>query len=389
MTLLRVKGLSRHYGGLKAVDDISFSLEQGTILGFIGPNGAGKSTTMRILATLDVPTSGEVLLDGKNVVDSPDHVRPLLGYMPDRYGTYDDMTVVEFLDFFARAYRLQGAERKKRVDSVMEFAGLVPLADKLTVSLSKGMKQRVALGRTLLHDPKLLILDEPADGLDPRARIELRELLKALAAQGKAVLISSHILTELSEICDTCAIIEQGRLLATGPVADILAGSAGSVPTSELILKLHGEGAVLEAAIKKAGAPVARATARRERRVRRLGDSAAARAHGQVRKPPRKELGGRSRGAVAEGADDRRSARVQLPRARARSRRRVHDGDEREGAMTPVAAVAAPSAWDRFTALLSERLNPIVVKARFAGVCARACSGSSSVSCCSRACASR
>jgi ABC-2 type transport system ATP-binding protein len=252
MSLLQVKGLSRHFGALKAVDDVSFTLEEGTILGFIGPNGAGKSTTMRILATLDVPTHGQVLLDGKSVVDSPDRVRPLLGYMPDRYGTYDDMTVFEFLDFFARAYRLKGPERKKRVDAVMEFAGLVPLAGKLTVELSKGMKQRVALGRTLLHDPKLLILDEPADGLDPRARIELRELLKALAAQGKAVLISSHILTELSEICDTCAIIEQGKLLATGPIADILSRTAGSAPTTELILRLHGAGAALEAAVLKA-----------------------------------------------------------------------------------------------------------------------------------------
>src|SRR5688572_26778095 len=252
MSLLQVKGLSRHYGPLKAVDDISFSLEEGTILGFIGPNGAGKSTTMRILATLDVPTAGTVLLDGKSVVDAPDQVRPLLGYMPDRYGTYDDMTVVEFLDFFARAYRLKGPERKKRVDSVMEFAGLVPLADKLTVALSKGMKQRVALGRTLLHDPRLLILDEPADGLDPRARIELRELLKALSAQGKAVLISSHILTELSEICDSCAIIEQGHLLATGPVAEILQRTAGAAPHHDLQLKLFGAGEKLDEALKKA-----------------------------------------------------------------------------------------------------------------------------------------
>jgi ABC-2 type transport system ATP-binding protein len=252
MSLLQVKGLSRHFGALKAVDDVTFTLEEGTILGFIGPNGAGKSTTMRILATLDVPTQGQVLLDGKSVVDSPDQVRPLLGYMPDRYGTYDDMTVVEFLDFFARAYGLKGAERKKRVDAVMEFAGLVPLANKLTVELSKGMKQRVALGRTLLHDPKLLILDEPADGLDPRARIELRELLKALAAQGKAVLISSHILTELSEICDTCAIIEQGKLLATGPIADILSRTAGGAPSTELVLRLYGAGAALEAAVLKA-----------------------------------------------------------------------------------------------------------------------------------------
>ena len=237
MSLLEVKGLRRDYGALRAVDNVSFELEEGTILGFIGPNGAGKSTTMRILATLDAPTEGQVTLAGHSLVDTPDKVRPLIGYMPDRYGTYDDVSVLEFLDFFARAYGLRGQARTRRVQSVMAFTGLGPLADKLTSALSKGMKQRVALGRTLLHDPKLLILDEPADGLDPRARIELRELLRALADQGKAVLISSHILTELAEICDTCAIIEQGRLLATGRVADLLAqGSATAV--AELTVRL-------------------------------------------------------------------------------------------------------------------------------------------------------
>jgi ABC-2 type transport system ATP-binding protein len=250
MSLLQVKELRRDYGHLRAVDDVSFELEAGTILGFIGPNGAGKSTTMRIIATLDTPTAGEVLLDGHSLVDAPDRARPLIGYMPDRYGTYDDITVWEFLDFFARAYGLKGAERARRVGSVMEFTGLHPLKDKLTSQLSKGMRQRVALGRTLLHDPKLLLLDEPADGLDPRARIELRELLRALADQGKAVLISSHILTELAEICDTCAIIEQGRLLATGKVADLLAQShAGE--GSELSIRLAA-GAEGEAAYERA-----------------------------------------------------------------------------------------------------------------------------------------
>lgn len=241
MSLLEVKGLRRDYGALRAVDDVSFELEAGTILGFIGPNGAGKSTTMRIIATLDTPTAGQVTLDGHSLVDAPDKARPLIGYMPDRYGTYDDVTVLEFLDFFARAYGLQGQARTKRVASVMEFTGLLPLQDKLTSALSKGMKQRVALGRTLLHDPKLLILDEPADGLDPRARIELRELLRALADQGKAVLISSHILTELAEICDTCAIIEQGRLLATGKVADLLAQAAGASVVELMVRLFPGE----------------------------------------------------------------------------------------------------------------------------------------------------
>lgn len=238
MSLLEVRGLRRDYGALRAVDDVSFTLEAGSILGFIGPNGAGKSTTLRILATLDVPTAGTVLLEGTSLVDAPDRARPLLGYMPDRYGTYDDVTVREFLDFFARAYGLKGAQRRQRVDSVMEFTGLGPLSSKLTTELSKGMRQRVALGRTLLHDPRLLLLDEPADGLDPRARIELRELLRALADQGKAVIISSHILTELAEICDSCVIIEQGRLLAQGKVEDLLRQSAGPSRVLELTVRL-------------------------------------------------------------------------------------------------------------------------------------------------------
>ncbi|MBU8895537.1 ABC transporter ATP-binding protein [Corallococcus sp. H22C18031201] len=241
MSLLEVRGLCRDYGTLRAVDDVSFRLEAGSILGFIGPNGAGKSTTLRILATLDVPTSGEVLLDGMSLVDAPDKARPLIGYMPDRYGTYDDVTVAEFLDFFARAYGLKGAQRTARVASVMEFTGLTPLAGRLTTALSKGMRQRVALGRTLLHDPRLLLLDEPADGLDPRARIELRELLRALADQGKAVIISSHILTELAEICDTCAIIEQGRLLTTGTVQDLLHPATDAAASVELSLRLAVE----------------------------------------------------------------------------------------------------------------------------------------------------
>jgi ABC-2 type transport system ATP-binding protein len=238
MALLEVKDLARSFGALRAVDNVSFTLEAGNILGFIGPNGAGKSTTLRMLATLDTPSSGEIRLDGVSVVEAPDKARPLIGYMPDRYGTYDDMTVFEFLDFFARAYGLKGQARKRRVDAVMEFTGLSSMSTRLTRQLSKGMKQRVALGRTLLHDPKLLLLDEPADGLDPRARIELRELLRALAAQGKAVLISSHILTELSEICDSCAIIEQGRLLATGSVAEVTSKSAGEAPGCEVLLRL-------------------------------------------------------------------------------------------------------------------------------------------------------
>lgn len=242
MSLLEVSNLTRDFDGFRAVSDVSFQVEEGSILGFIGPNGAGKTTTLRILATLDLPTWGDVRLDGKSLILEPERARPLIGYMPDRYGTYEDLTVRELLDFFARAYRLTGTARRERVDSVMAFTQLDALADRLSSALSKGMKQRVALARTLLNDPRLLILDEPADGLDPRARIELRELLRALAEQGKTILISSHILTELSEMCDACAIIEQGRLLAHGPVDAILeVGPEAKEATLEL--RVAGGGA--------------------------------------------------------------------------------------------------------------------------------------------------
>jgi ABC-2 type transport system ATP-binding protein len=242
MSLLEVKALTRDFGLIRAVNQMEFTLEEGTIMGFIGPNGAGKTTTLRMLATLDAPTSGEVRLCGRSVVDEPDRVRPLIGYMPDRYGSYDDVTVYEFLDFFARAYGLKGRARAERIEAVMSFTRLDGLRERLTHELSKGMRQRVALGRTLLHDPKLLILDEPADGLDPRARIELRELLQALAEQGKAILISSHILSELSEMIDTCAIIEQGKLLAVGPVADIVGRAGPGGAATELMVSFAGGG---------------------------------------------------------------------------------------------------------------------------------------------------
>jgi ABC-2 type transport system ATP-binding protein len=245
VSVLEVKGLSRHFGELVAVDQVSFTIERGSIFGFIGPNGAGKTTTMRVVATLDPPSGGDVFVEGHSVVDAPDKVRPKLGFMPDRYGTYEDTTVGEYLDFFARAYGLRCRERTRRVEAVIEFSGLGSLRDRLTTSLSKGMQQRVAMGRALLNDPTLLVLDEPADGLDPRARIELRELLKALAAQGKAILISSHILTELSELCDACAIIERGRILAAGPIADILARTQSSPGVVGREIEIHlvsGEG---------------------------------------------------------------------------------------------------------------------------------------------------
>lgn len=221
--LIELRNLHRYFGETRAVQDMSFEVYAGEVFGYIGPNGAGKTTSMRILATLDEPTAGDAFVDGFSVVDDPDRVRRRLGFMPDYFGTYQNVSVVEYLDFFARAYGLRSEERKHAIGSVMEFTLLDKLANKPIDGLSKGMKQRLCLGRTMIHNPSVLILDEPAAGLDPRARIELREMISQLAELGKAVLISSHILTELAEICDKVGIIEQGQLLAVGTVDEISA----------------------------------------------------------------------------------------------------------------------------------------------------------------------
>ncbi|MEW4527759.1 ABC transporter ATP-binding protein [Maioricimonas sp. JC845] len=219
---LETRRLHRFFGKLKAVNDVSFKAYPGQVMGFIGPNGAGKTTTMRILATLDIPTAGDAFVCGHSVIDDPDKVRRVLGFMPDAFGKYDNMNVVEYLDFYARAYGFRGADREDAVERVLVFTELRKLADKPITSLSKGMSQRLGLGRTLIHDPEVLVLDEPAAGLDPRARVELRELIKLLATEmNKTVLISSHILTELGEICDSAAIIEAGQILAYGTIAEI------------------------------------------------------------------------------------------------------------------------------------------------------------------------
>jgi ABC-2 type transport system ATP-binding protein len=223
---VEIVNLKKHFGATRAVNDVSFAFSSGQVVGFVGPNGAGKTTTMRILATLDEPTAGDAMIDGVSVVEEPERARQLVGYVPDSLPTHRDMSVREYLDFFARAYDLKGERRAKVIESVEDFTGLTVIRDKMLVALSKGMKQRVSLARALLHDPPVLIMDEPAAGLDPRARIELRELLRVLSSQGKAILISSHILTELAEICHAAVIIERGSVLMAGAIGDLLTNSA-------------------------------------------------------------------------------------------------------------------------------------------------------------------
>ncbi|HNV69927.1 MAG TPA: ABC transporter ATP-binding protein, partial [Candidatus Ozemobacteraceae bacterium] len=218
---IEVVRLRKHFVNAKAVDDISFTFNSGEIIGFVGPNGAGKTTTMRMMATLDEPTDGDVFFDDVSVVESPERVRELMGYVPESLPGHREMTVHEYLDFFARAYGVRGEQRRKIVEEIEEFTNLLGIRDKFLNDLSKGMGQRVCLARALVHDPQVLIMDEPASGLDPRARVELRELLKVLATQGKAILISSHILTELAEICTGTVIIERGKLLKAGSLQEI------------------------------------------------------------------------------------------------------------------------------------------------------------------------
>jgi ABC-2 type transport system ATP-binding protein len=225
--VIEVRGLVKSYEGFTAVKGISFDVSAGAVFGFIGPNGAGKTTTIRILATLLEPTSGRVRIDGHDVVDDPEAVRGVIGYMPDDFGVYDGITVQEYLDFFAAAYGLTRRQRATTVHDVMTLTDLVQHERKLVADLSKGMRQRLCLAKTLVHDPKVLILDEPANGLDPRARIELRALLKELSAMGKTIVISSHILTELSDVCTDVGIIERGELLAAGPIHEVEAQARG------------------------------------------------------------------------------------------------------------------------------------------------------------------
>ncbi|MFQ5473017.1 MAG: ABC transporter ATP-binding protein, partial [Dehalococcoidia bacterium] len=220
--IVQTINLTKRYGKLTALNNLHLEIDEGECFGYIGPNGAGKTTTIKILATLLQPTWGEARICGHVVGYESRRIRPLIGYVPDFFGAYEDMVVQEYLEFFASAYNIVGKQRKRVVGDVLELTDLVYKRDALVDSLSRGMQQRLSVARVLLHDPKVLLLDEPASGLDPRARIEIRELLKELRRMGKTIIISSHILHELAELCTTVGIIEQGELLFHGPLEEII-----------------------------------------------------------------------------------------------------------------------------------------------------------------------
>src|SRR3954453_9040351 len=220
--MIETRDLTKKYGELFAIKSINLNLNRGDLFGFIGPNGAGKTPTMRILATLLNPTWGEAYVGGHSIYTRPKEIRRMIGYMPDFFGVYDDMKVIEYLEFFAAASRIRGPKRRQVCDEVLDLVELGYKREALVTSLSRGMTQRLGLARVLLHDPQVLLLDEPASGLDPRARIKIRALLKELRNMGKTILVSSHILPELADICNKIGIIEQGVLLVNGTVVDVM-----------------------------------------------------------------------------------------------------------------------------------------------------------------------
>jgi ABC-2 type transport system ATP-binding protein len=243
--IVETHGLVKRYDKTLAVAGLDLAVEPGEIFGLVGPNGAGKTTTLRMLATLLRPSAGHAEIDGWSVTRNPDDVRRVLGFMPDVFGVYDDMKVWEYLDFFARCYGLPAAARRRMIADLLELVDLGDRRDDYVQTLSRGMEQRLCLAHALVHDPKVLLLDEPASGLDPRARVELRELLRELRALGKTILISSHILPELEELCTSVAIVDRGQVLAQGRVADIERRLRfGAVLRVRLLL----EGEALEAA---------------------------------------------------------------------------------------------------------------------------------------------
>ncbi|HVU87252.1 MAG TPA: ABC transporter ATP-binding protein [Pirellulales bacterium] len=247
--MIETKDLTKTYGQKNAISHLDIKLDRGDVFGFIGPNGAGKTTTMRILATLLNPTFGEAYVCGYSIYTRPKEIRRVIGYMPDFFGVYDDMKVIEYLEFFAAAYRIKGHARRKICDEVLDLVDLGYKREALVTSLSRGMTQRLGLARVLLHDPQVLLLDEPASGLDPRARIEIRGLLKELRNMGKTIMVSSHILPELADICNKIGIIELGELRVNADVAEVIrmvrrqpvlkVGVAGNTDGAAKLLSQH------------------------------------------------------------------------------------------------------------------------------------------------------
>ena len=220
--ILRTENLTKRYGEIQALTNLNLEIHRGEIFGYIGHNGAGKTTTIRILAGLLKPTDGKATIAGVDVVSKRKQVKRLVGYMPDNFGVYEQMRVWEYLDFFGAAFRIPKSKRRERIDEVMEMTDSYDLRDRFVDTLSRGMKQRVGIARTLMHDPEVLLLDEPASGLDPRARVHMRQLLRRLADTGKTLLVSSHILPELAAICDSIGILHMGILRTAGPLQEVL-----------------------------------------------------------------------------------------------------------------------------------------------------------------------
>ena len=242
--MIETSDLTKKYGDLYALERLTIKLGRGDVYGFIGPNGAGKTTTMRILATLLNPSWGEASVCGYSIYTGSKEIRRAIGYMPDFFGVYDDMKVTEYLEFFAAAYRIQGPARRKKVEQVLDYVDLGYKRDALVTSLSRGMTQRLGLARVLLHDPQVLLLDEPASGLDPRARIEMRELIKRLRQEEKTIMVSSHILPELADICNKIGIIERGKLIFNGSVDDAIRQVRGNATFTVSVGDRNDEAAV-------------------------------------------------------------------------------------------------------------------------------------------------
>ena len=247
-TIIDIQNLTITYNGRRAVDDVSLTVEQGDIFGFVGPNGAGKTSTIRVMATLLEPKVGDILVGGESVKTNPSAVKKMIGYMPDVFGVYNDMQVWEYLDFFGACYSIPENERKVLIGDLLELVDLSKRRNDEVQKLSQGLKQRLSLARTLLHDPEVLILDEPASGLDPRARVEIRELLRELAKMGKTIFFSTHILADVTEICTRVGILEAGKLVAYGAIDDL---QKQLIPTRRMQISVLGDGEAAEDFLNK------------------------------------------------------------------------------------------------------------------------------------------